>query len=396
MRQRRTLRGRSGRRRSVEPVLEDRGDRAAGQRADLDRAGAGRLHPDGVQTTEQPQDAEAGAEPLLWMRPPGHYGDDQRLGGDADAARVTLQALRRPLGIAPMRARHVLCLGAVTRAAMAPGVRRDALAAVEHLDRALRRPGVDLLADQRMRHRVEKALHLNVVVDADAGQMPLGILEIVLRQRSHHRTLDRLEQLGAAHADAAHLAVVHPLHRHGDGGVALRQGKERHVAQAADDVGLGEAHPRLHGGLVARAPRPGRQDADAIVRRHRAIAAVHLRVVERRLVHSALEVVRHQQPRRHAPEPEHADAGANPVRERLRPARLSIGQAGRPQHGDEDLRRAHRARDRVGDRHQLAGIIHERLVPRGVLLAHLGDSRRSIARNSWQNRQGNRVNEIMP
>ena len=73
-------------------------------------------------------------------------------------------------------------LGAVTRAAIAPGMSGDTLATVEHLDRALCRPGVDLLVDQGVRHRVEEALNLDVVVDADAREMPLGILEVVLRQ----------------------------------------------------------------------------------------------------------------------------------------------------------------------------------------------------------------------
>jgi hypothetical protein len=75
----------------------------------------------------------------------------------------------------------------------------DTIATVEHLDGALCRAGVDLLADQRVRHRVEKALHLDVVVDADAGEMPLGILEVVLGEFPHHRLLDRLEQLAATH-----------------------------------------------------------------------------------------------------------------------------------------------------------------------------------------------------
>jgi len=74
-------------------------------------------------------------------------------------------------------------------------------------------------------------------------------------------------------------------------------------------------------------------------------------------MNGALEVVRHQQPRRRAPKLEHAHVGANPVRQRLRPGRLGIGQAGRPKYGDEDLRRAYHARDRVGDRHQLAGVV---------------------------------------
>ncbi len=44
-----------------------------------------------------------------------------------------------------------------------------------------------------MRHRVEKAFDFDVVVDADAGKMPLGILEIVLRELLHDGPLDRLE-----------------------------------------------------------------------------------------------------------------------------------------------------------------------------------------------------------
>ncbi len=43
-------------------------------------------------------------------------------------------------------------------AAIAPLMSGDALAAVEHLDRAGRATDVDLLADQRMRHRIEEAL----------------------------------------------------------------------------------------------------------------------------------------------------------------------------------------------------------------------------------------------
>ncbi len=51
-----------------------------------------------------------------------------------------------------MRARHVFRLGAAPRSAVAPGVGGDALAAVEYLDRAGCGSGVDLLADQGVRH----------------------------------------------------------------------------------------------------------------------------------------------------------------------------------------------------------------------------------------------------
>ena len=114
------------------------------------------------------------------MRPTGQHGEDQRLGVRPDVACLAVQALRRPFGIAPVRARHVLRQGAVPRSAVAPRMGGDAFAAVEHLDRARRGAGVHLLADQRVRHRVEEALDLDVIVDADAGEMPLGILVVVL------------------------------------------------------------------------------------------------------------------------------------------------------------------------------------------------------------------------
>lgn len=140
-------------------MFEDRRDRGVRQRADLDRPVAGCLYPAGLQPAEQPQDPKAGPEALLGMRPPGHHRDDQRLRGGPDAASVALQTLRRPLGVTPVCARHVFGLGTVPRAAIAPGVRRDALTAVEHLDRALRGGCVDLLADQAVRHSVDKPLH---------------------------------------------------------------------------------------------------------------------------------------------------------------------------------------------------------------------------------------------
>ena len=120
-------------------------------------------------------------------------------------------------------------------------------------------------------HRVEEALDLDVIVDADTGEMPLGIFVVVLRQRLHKRPFDRLEQLASAHAKAPHLAAVHPLHGVGDGGVALSQGEERDVAQPAKDIGLCKAYPRFDRGLIPRAFRPGWQDADAVMRRHRRI-----------------------------------------------------------------------------------------------------------------------------
>ncbi len=148
------------------------------------------------------------------------------------------------------------------------------------------------------------------------------------------------------------------------------QGEEREVAQPADDVRLCECYPRLDGRLVARAPRPGWQDAHAVMRRHRRVAAVHLGVVERGLFDAALEIVGDQQPRGRPEVAEHAHVGADPVRQRLRPGRLGVGEAGGTEHGHEDLRHADLAGHRIGDRHPLAGVVDERLVPGHVLLTH--------------------------
>ena len=217
--------------------------------------------------------------------------------------------------------------------------------------------------------------------------MPFGILVIVLRQRLHDGPLDRLEQLAPADAEAAHLAPVHPLHGGGDRRVALGQREERDVAQPAEDVGLGEADPGLDLGLVARALRPGWQNADAVMRRHRPVAAVHLGIVERGLVDAALEIVGHQQARRRAIEAEHAHVGADPVRQRLRPGRLGVGAGWR--------RRARRRRSRPcaprrsPDRRSGPACRSSRrtaLSPATWCWRMVGDSRRSNSRNSWQNR----------
>ena len=171
--QRRAVRG-LRRRRLVEPVFEDRGDGGVGQRADLHRAQADRFGPGSIKAAEQAQHTKAGAKALFRMRPAGHHGDDQSFGVRPDAAGVTLQAFRRPFGITPVCTWHVLRLGAVPRSAVASGMGGYALAAMEHLNRPRRGAGVHLLANQAVRHRVQKALDFNVIVDTDAGKAGQG------------------------------------------------------------------------------------------------------------------------------------------------------------------------------------------------------------------------------
>jgi hypothetical protein len=106
------------------------------------------------------------------------------------------------------------------------------------------------------------------------------------------------------------------------------------------------------------------------MRGHHAVAAIDLGVVERGLVDTGLEVVRHDEPR-HAAEPaEHAHMGADPVGQGLRPRRLGIGEARGAEHGDEDLRLADDAGRAVDDGDLLAGIVDEHLVAGRVILPH--------------------------
>src|SRR5512142_2701459 len=164
------------RRSGLEPMLEDGGDALVGERTDLDRAGGDRLRSGGINAPIETQDAKACTEPLLRMWPSSQDGDDQRLGVGADRPRLALEALRAPLGIEPVRARHVVGQGAVPWAAIASGVRGNALTAMEHFHRAFGQPCLDLLADQGVWDGVKEPGDFDVIVDSDPGKRPFSKL----------------------------------------------------------------------------------------------------------------------------------------------------------------------------------------------------------------------------
>ena len=246
----------------------------------------------------------------------------------------------------------------------------DALAAMEDLDRARGDPHVDLGADQRVRDRIKKVMDLDVIVEIDPRAPPFRELPIVGGQGDEGVALDRLEQLAPAQAEVAHGTLVHALHDERDRRVAFGEREERQMAQPPQNVGLGKSDSGLDFRLVPRPPRPRRQDSDRVMRRHRAVGAVDLGVVEGGLVDPALQIVGNQQLRRAAEEAEHAHMRAGPVRQRLRPGRLGIGEVRGAEHGDENLRLADLSRRRIGDPDPLARIVDERLLPGDVVLAH--------------------------
>ena len=161
-------------RRPIEVVGDDRGDALVGERPDGGRPGRYGFGSGRGEAAVQAHDAQAGAEALLGMGTPVQDGDDEAFGLRADLPAPALETGRRPFRVTAVGARHVLGIGAVAGAAVAPVVGGDALAAVEHLHGAGREAHVHLLADQGVGHRVQEARGLDVVVEVDPRQPPLG------------------------------------------------------------------------------------------------------------------------------------------------------------------------------------------------------------------------------
>ena len=297
-------------------------------------------------------------------------GGDQRFGVGANGARPAPEAVRRPFGVAAMRARHVLGIGAMAAATIAALMGGDTPAAMEHLDDARGNAHVDFGANERVRHRVEEVFDLDMVVEPDAGETPFRIFVVLRWQSPERRPLDALEQIPPAHPETPHDMGIHAIEAARDRRVAFGKREECLVAQPAEDVALGKAHPGFDLGLVARLSRTRRKHADAVMGGHHAVAAIDLRIVERGLVNAALEIVRHDQPRHAAEEAEHPHMRADPVRQRLREGRLGIGVAGGAEHADEDLGVVHNARAGIDDCNPLARIIDEHLVAGHMMLAH--------------------------
>src|SRR5271154_904090 len=129
------------------------------------------------------------------MRPSSQDGDNQPLSIGTYGRAPVAEPLRCPFGVAPVCARHMFRLSAMLCPAIAALMHGHPIALMKYLDDALRRPGVDLHADQLMRHRVEKSADLDMIIQRNAGKSPLGILVIGFRQRRQSRTLDRLKQM---------------------------------------------------------------------------------------------------------------------------------------------------------------------------------------------------------
>ena len=231
---------------------------------------------------------------------------------------------------------HVLGDGRVSVAHGRERVAGNALALVEDLDRRAGDARLDDLADQLRGHRVEVIVDLDVIVRRDARPLPFGVSVGLVRQRLQGRPLQRLQQLGAALADAPHDLGVDRRDAVADRSVQLGQREERPIAQLRQNEALDDLHSNLDLGLVARLDDARRQHDAVIVIGKILVRAIDARLVARRLGNARLEIVRHQGLRHAADRSQCIDVRAYPIRQRLRPTRLGVGVVRGAERRDEN------------------------------------------------------------
>src|SRR5271169_2953287 len=180
---------------------EEGGDALAIEDAQFDGARRHRFDAYRIEAATRAQNAKAGAEPLFGMRPAGEHGADQAFGVRPDLAGPTAEPIRRPLGVTPVGAGHVVGVRAVLAAHVAALVDADALTAMEDLDRARADPHLNLGADERVWNRIQKVMDLDVIVEIDPRAPPFRELPIVGGQGGQSATLDLFEQLPTAQAE---------------------------------------------------------------------------------------------------------------------------------------------------------------------------------------------------
>src|SRR4051812_22733081 len=212
---------------------------AMGAGADLEGPHAGGLDPLCAEGAGQPDDAETGAEALLGMRPFGQDHVAQQKGRGADPAGLGANTVDRPVGVAPMRGRHVLGNGGVLAVPADPAMDGDALAAQEDLDGSRRQTDLDLLARVAVRGAVVVAVDLDMVVEPDPASPPLGQHVGLHRQRLQRWPVELFEQLPAGDAQAADGTLLVETHQQfADRGVELAQAVEGSMTQPAKQPAL--------------------------------------------------------------------------------------------------------------------------------------------------------------
>src|SRR5215831_4099993 len=265
---------------AIELGVEDGFDGAEGAGADGERALAGRLHPLAGKAPYKLHDAAAGAEALLGVSLLAQDDLDECGGVRADLGGLAHDARKRPVGIAPMARGHVLGQGGVSAVRGTAAVHCDARTAMEHFHGADGVASPQLLAHQRIRHRVVVPLDLHVIVDAGATLLPLT--EHIVRgwKRLELGALDFLKQRTATCSEVARDAVVDLLDAVANGGIELGKREERSFTELGDNPSQRDLYSNLDLRLVFRLIRTCRDNCSVVMVRHFLIRAIDVWLVE--------------------------------------------------------------------------------------------------------------------
>src|SRR3954453_17160977 len=320
----------------VEAMLEDRGDGAVAASADVVAAPAGGIEPLDAIPPGQPQNPEAGAEPLLGMRLRPHDCLEQSERCRLDLLGLPHQACGRPLGVTPVCTRHVLWDSGVPVPHGRERMAGNARAAIEDLDGRVGDARLDDFTDEARGDGVEVACNLDVVIGGDTGALPLGITIRFSWQRFERRPLDRLQEFAPALAELTHDLRVEIGDALVDRDIEIGEREEAPVAQSCQHEALDNLHGHFHLGLVARLADPRRQDREAVMGGKVLVGAVDAGLVTRGLGDTGLEIVADHRLRHAANGSKRADVNADPIGEPLAPARLRIGEVGCSERGHED------------------------------------------------------------
>src|SRR5689334_8928317 len=104
-------------------------------------------------------------------------GADYARARRADALGPFAQPLGGPLGVLAVRSGHVLGTGGEAPGSPRTDVACHTCAAMKQLHRGGAHACIELLANERVRHRVVVASKLDVIVDVYAHLLPLGVFK---------------------------------------------------------------------------------------------------------------------------------------------------------------------------------------------------------------------------
>ena len=155
MKDRHAVRGTLVRGVSIELVIEDGANRSVGQRADLDGARGSGFQTCDTECSRQAENAEAGSEALLGMRPAIQDEIAQCCRRRPDEGGVSTDTANCPVGVTAMTGGHVIGERGVLAVAAPSYVRSDPLALDKDLNRATGEPHLDFAAREAIGHAVE-------------------------------------------------------------------------------------------------------------------------------------------------------------------------------------------------------------------------------------------------